>query len=276
MRMRSRLAMAALAIATSVLAAAPNARAQNPDTIPAAESTAKAKAIIQEMIAGLGGPAYLNVRDSECTGRLTQFGPMTGELSGFIVFHEYRMPPDKLRREYSKKGQIIDVYNGNNGWSLDKGGVEDTDAVALANFQSGIKMGLDNLLRYRLSEPGLYFHYGGEDVVDLRHVDWVEIEDGEDRTFRIAVDRETQLPVHFEVVTRNPQTLDLVHDVTVYSNWHPQDGVQTPFQSSRSRDDKRVSQIFYDSCKYNTGLSADMFTREALAKRWADMGHKAK
>jgi hypothetical protein len=250
--------------------------AQNPDTIPAEESAARTKAILQQVIAAMGGAAYLNVHDSECTGRMGQFGPYTGALGADLSMHEVRMPPDKLRREYGKKQNIIDVYNGNQGWSLNKGGVEDGNAVAVANFQAGLKMSFDVLIRSRLAEPGMYFHYGGEDVVDLRQVDWVQLEDTDQHMYRIAVEKSTHLAVRFVIIMRNPQTREQIEDVTRYSNWHAQDGVETPFQVSRERDGKRISQIFYEGCKYNTGLSADYFTRESLVKRWAELGHKTK
>ena len=269
-----RLAMVMSALAVFALSGAARVSAQNPDTIPAEESAARTKTILQQMIGALGGAAYLNVHDSDCTGRLAQFGQFTGELGADAPFREFRMPPAKLRREVGKKLNIIDVYNGSQGWSLDKGGVQDGNGVAIANFQAGLKLSFDVLVRSRLAEPGMYFHYGGEDVVDLRQVDWAQIEDTDGRTYKIAVEKSTHLPVRFVILTRNPQTSEQIEDVTRYSNWHMVDGVETPFQVSRTRDGKRISQTFYDGCKYNTGLSADFFTREALVKRWAEMGHK--
>jgi hypothetical protein len=250
--------------------------AQNPDTIPTEESAARTKTILQQVIAALGGANYLNVHDSQCTGRLGQFGPLTGQLGADLAMRELRMPPDKLRREYGKKQNIIDLYNGDLGWSLDKGGVHEGNAVDVANFQSGLKMSFDVLMRSRLNEPGMYFHYGGEDVVDLRQVDWLQIEDTDQHEYRIAVEKSTHLPVRFVVLTRNPQTREQIEDITRFSNWHAQDGVETPFQVSRERDGKRISQVFYDGCKYNSGVTADSFTRESLDKRWAELGHKTK
>jgi hypothetical protein len=271
-----RLAIILVGLAIFGTGGAARVSAQNPDTIPAEESAARTKAILQQVIAALGGANYLNVRASECTGRLGQFGPLTGELGADLTMRELRMPPDKLRREYGKKQNIIDLYNGNLGWTLDKGGVHEGNAVAVANFQSGLKMSFDVLMRSRLNEPGMYFHYGGEDVVDLRQVDWVQIEDTDQHEYRIAVEKSTRLPVRFIVLTRNPQTREQIEDITRFSNWHVQDGVETPFQVSRERDGKRVSQMFYDGCKYNSGVTADSFTRESLDKRWAELGHKTK
>jgi hypothetical protein len=275
-RLKSILAMSGIAaialvvcsIALQPLSAVPSPRAQNPDTIPAEKSAAMAKEIIQQMIAGLGGTAYLNVRDSDCTGRLSQFGAMMGQLGAFAEFRGLWIFPDKYRREITRKGILIDVYNGNQAWSLDKGGVEDVDPVVAAAFQSSVKITFDNLIRYRLKEPDLEYRYRGEDVVDLKRTDWVEITDADQRTFRIAVDRGTHLPVRYVVATIDPKTTDTTQDTSIYSNWHLVEGVQTPYGIARERDGKRTQQTFFDGCKYNTGVAPDLFTKEDLQKRW--------
>ena len=252
----------------------PRAAAQNPDTVPAGQSAAQAKGIVRQMVDAMGGSAYLNLKDSDCTGRLAQFSPITGERGAYSEFQEYRIVPDKLRREYTKKSKIIDVYNGNDGWSLDRGGVEAGDAIAIANFQAAVKMGLDFLLRYRLNDAALYYHWGGEDAVDLKVVDWVVIEDTDEKTYKIAVDRATHLPVHYVVSTRDPKTEDLTLDTTIYANWHVQDGLPTAMTISHERDGRPLAQSFYYGCKFNTNLSPDFFTRQALVQKWHQEGHK--
>jgi hypothetical protein len=233
-----------------------------------------AKEIIPQMIAALGGEAYLSVRDSDCTGRLSQFGPLTGALGGFAEFRSVWIFPDKYRREISRKGIIIDVYNGNQGWTLDKGGISDTDPVVVAGFLAGLKTGFDNLVRYRLKEPDLEYRYRGIDVVDLKQADWVEITDTDQRSFRIAVDRGTHLPVRFAVTTLDPKTGEPTQDTTIYSNWHVVDGVQMPFGVSRERDGRRSQQSFYYGCKLNSGVSPTLFTKEDLQNHWK--GKKSK
>jgi hypothetical protein len=276
LRMRASVVLTITVLLAVAIAGVPRAAAQHPSEIPEAQSAEMAKAILKQAIEGLGGAVYLGVRDSDCTGRLSQFGELTGEFGGYIEFHDMRILPNKLRREFTKKAPIIDVYSGDTGWTLDKGGVEDADAVAVAGFQASLKIGMDYLLRYRLNEPGLYFHYGGLDVVDLKQADWAEITDSEARNYRLAVDRNTHLPVQFVVTTQNPETRLEIKDTTFYSNWHVQDGVQTPFQVSRIRDGKRVFQSFYYGCKYNSGVSPELFTRESLQQHWKQSGHKSK
>ena len=67
------------------------------------QSAAKGRQVLQQVIAALGGQAYLNVRDTQCDGREAQFG--TAEtLTGFTLFRDLWLMPDKNRVEYFSKG----------------------------------------------------------------------------------------------------------------------------------------------------------------------------
>lgn len=255
--------------------AAARAAAQNPETLLPEQSAAKAKQLAQQLIEGLGGKAFLGVRESDCEGRLAQFGH-NGDLTGYINFRDYWRYPDKNRTDYAKKGVIVDLYAGDQGWTMDKGGVTEQPASAVADFQEQVKTDISNLLRLRLNEEGIIFRYGGSDFVDLKQVDWVEIVDRERRTFRIAIDRAAHLPVRMTVITRNDTTRERTEEITIFSNFHEQDGVQTPFQLSRTRDGRRVFQAFYTGCKYNPGFPDDLFTRAALERHFSEVGKKGK
>ena len=76
--------------AVALVAAAcfvPLAPAQNPDTMMPEQSEAKGKQILHDLINGLGGPGYLGVRESECSGRRALFGH-SGDLTGYIDFND--------------------------------------------------------------------------------------------------------------------------------------------------------------------------------------------
>src|SRR6266404_1721590 len=93
-------------------------RAQNPDNMMPEERTAKGKQVLEQLITALGGSTYLDIRESNCEGRLAQFGH-SGELTGYTPFKVYWRYPDKNRTDFSKKGVIVNVYNGDRGWTLD-------------------------------------------------------------------------------------------------------------------------------------------------------------
>jgi outer membrane lipoprotein-sorting protein len=263
-----------LALATVMgMGAAERLCAQNPDSMMPEERTAKGKQILDQLITALGGPTYLDIRESNCEGRLAQFGH-AGELSGYTPFKVYWRYPDKNRTDFSKKGVIVNVYNGDRGWTLDRGGVSELSNAAVADFQEQAKRDVNNLLRTRLKEPGMNVRFGGTDVVDLRTVDWVEITDAEQRDFRLAVDRTTHYLVRSVITLSDDTSPDRNVETRIYTNYQLMDGVQTPLQITLDRNGRRINQVFFQSCKYNPGFSEDFFTKAALEKRSSEIGVK--
>ncbi|MBI3663586.1 MAG: hypothetical protein HY234_11135 [Acidobacteria bacterium] len=250
------------------------ASAQNPDTMLPEQSAAKARELINAAIQALGGDAYLHVRDITRSGRLSQFGS-NGDLMGFVEVFDYAKLPDKRRREFSKRRNIIDVFNGDEGWSLDKEGVEDTSAATLGAFQENLRRGMDNFFRFRLNkEDGIILRYAGSDLVDMKQVDWVEVSDREHRVIRIAIDRSTHLPLRAINFQRDPDSRDRIEEVDYFSNYQNIQGVQTPFRIARSRAGRRISETVYTSVQFNTGLDDSLFTRASLEQRWSQIGKK--
>src|SRR5215467_3685262 len=172
-----------IALGTTLVVAicvVPRAAAQNPDNMMPEQSEAKGRQILRDLIAGLGGPGYTGVRESACSGRRALFGH-SGDLTGYIDFDDFRLYPDKARIEYIRKGHnsvllsligfddlywthggiVITLYNGDRGWSYDRSGVNELPVTSVTDFQEQLKKNADNLLRFRLNEPGLWIHFGG-------------------------------------------------------------------------------------------------------------------
>lgn len=263
--------LAVLGFGLAVFAAA---SAQNPDIMLPEQSAAKARELINSVIQTLGGDAYLGVRDITRVGRHSQFGS-NGDLMGFIEVFDFTKLPDKRRREYSKRHNIIDVFNGDEGWSLDKEGIEETSAASLDAFQENLRRGMDNFFRFRFNkEQGIILRYGGSDLVDMKEVDWVEVSDRERRVIRIAIVRSTRLPARAVNFQRDRETRDPIQEVDYFSNFQPIQGVQTPFRVGRSRAGRRISETVYTSIQYNTGLDDSLFSRASLEQRWSQIGKK--
>jgi len=240
-----------------------------------AESAAKAKEILQQAIQALGGTAYLNLHDSTCEGRLSQFGH-AGELNGFEKFADYTIPPFKDRTENLPKRNIITVMDGDKGWTLDRGGVSDASGADIARFQEDIKKDLDYILRTRIKEPNMVFRYAGQDIVDLKEADWVELVDSDNRTIKIAFAQATHLPLRKIVDTRDSNTRMKTDELEYYSNYHPINGIQTAFQFTRERNHIKVYQVFFDKCEYNTNLPDSLFSKQSLDERWEKVGKSAR
>jgi len=252
----------------------PRAAAQNPDTMLPEESTAKAREILAQLIDALGAQSYTEVRDRVCDGRRANIGH-GGELVGYIQFKDYWLYPDKHRIDYAKKGNIIDSYSGDEGWTMDRSGVSEEPAPSVADFQDAVKRNVDNILRVYLNHKDLNLRYGGMDLVDNHQVDWVEFSDPQaERTERLAVEHLSHLLLRSVITTVDPNFNQRTSETTIYTNYQRLGGVMTPLQVSRERDGRRVYQAFYTTCTYNTGLTPDFFGKAALEKRYAEVGDK--
>jgi len=285
-------AVAALLLGTMF---ALEASAQNPDTMMPEQSAAKAKQILSDLMNARGGAPYNEVIEGECHGTRAQFGH-NGEVTGYVGFTDSRRFPDKARLEYAAKshnlksiintvigvegldwshgGVIVALYNGDRGWTLDRSGVTELPITSISEFQEQVKRNIDNVLRVRLKEPGWTYRFGGSDTADLKEVDWVELTDTEERTFRLAVDHNTRLLVRSVVTTVNEETHERDDDVTIYTNYQLKDSVWTPMQVTRDHNGRRAAQFFYDSCRYNPGFPSDFFDRSSLQKKTAEAGVK--
>ena len=266
--------------------------ANGQDLLPE-QSAEKAQQVLQQVITALGGQAYLSVRDTTCEGRIAQFGS-NDELMGFTLFRDLWTLPDKNRTEYISKGEhtilgfligaedmsithggvMVTVFNGGEGWMLDKAGVSNQPEDVVKLFSEQLKTGMNNMLRVRRNEPGVEAHYAGTDIIDLKEAEWIEFTDHEHRNLRLAVDRSTHLPLRWVVTTRDPETRQYSEVITTYTQYISMDGVKTPLSLARSRDDRKLTQIFLTACKYNTSLDAQLFTRESLAQRAKDATKK--
>jgi len=275
----------ALAICAGV--AVPRGSAQQAETMMPEQSAAKAKQVLKQLISAMGGDAYLQTRETDCTGRLAQF-QQNGDLSGYTNFRDYWHLPDKNRTEYEVKGAkggllgvligsipfkggtIIEMYNGEDGWTMDRGGVTEQSAVNIADFKEQTKRDIDNVLRFRLKEEGMLFRYGGMDLVDMKPVEWVELVDREDRTFRYAVLQNSHLLARSIVVTRDETTRERTEEVTSYGNYHMQGQVMAPLQVERKRDGRRLFQAFFDACSFDQHFPPDFFTKTSLEKKYSE------
>ncbi|MFZ0635317.1 MAG: hypothetical protein WA755_06700 [Candidatus Acidiferrales bacterium] len=236
-----------------------------------AQSTAKSKELIALAVQALGGSAYLSVNDVTVVGRLGQFGH-NGDLNGYEKFIDYNKLPDKDRNENLPKRNIIEVLNGDKGWMLDRSGVSDAAEDTISQFQEDQKTDIDSVLRSRWKEPNTILRYLGPDVVDLRESDWIEFVDSDNRSIRIAFAKSTHLPIRKVVVTRDPTTRMRTETLEYYSNYHPIQGVTTPFQIARERNGQKIYQVFFDEVKYNTNIPDSLFSKESLDERWQKVG----
>ena len=269
------------------------AAARQPQDAPGETNVAKGRRVTKQVIAALGGATYLNVHNVQCDGREAAFGT-AGTLMGFTLFRDMWIFPDKNRVEYFTKGEhtivgflmgsddllithggaMITVYDGKQGWTLDKSGVSNQPEDLIKTFNDRLKTDMNTVLRKRINEPGVEAEYAGPDIIDLKEAEWIEFTDRDHRLMRLGIDKYSHLPLRWVVVTRNPETRERTEVTTSYTQYALNDGIKTPLSIEQAKDDRKISQTFLSSCKYNTDLSPDLFTRASLEQAAKDTGKK--
>jgi hypothetical protein len=258
------------------------------------ESAAKGKQVLQQVIKALGGQAYLSVRDSDCVGKMARFG-LVGDAPNFTEFRDLWVFPNKNRTEYSIKtdqtiipfllgsdapwfapgGTTVTVFSGSEGWTLDgKKRIDTQPEEAVKSFNDNLETSMNHVLRTRLNEPGLGVRYAGTDIIDLKEAEWIEFTDRDRRVMRLGIDQSNHLPLRWVIATRDPETRRTSETMSTYIQYMNMDGVKTPLSIELYRDEIRKTQTYLSSCKYNTNLSPDLFTRAALEQRAAESGKK--
>jgi outer membrane lipoprotein-sorting protein len=222
------------------------------------ESEAKAKEILSKAIQALGGEAYLKLQDVHRTGRFYQF--RKDDLQGTGHFQAYEKFPSKSRFELGKKGEIININDGDKGWKIEYKVVKDQSPEEIENFKIGLKHNLDYTLKYRLDEPGMRLRYLGKTRNNLDELEGVQLIDKDNDRMKIFVSASTFLPARMEFRSPAFGKRGPTDDERQYYNYHTVEGVQVPFSTVRFANGFKASEFQVESVKVNAALPDAFFT----------------
>jgi len=244
--------------------AAQNNAAQNnpasssaPPATANANSAAKARQLIDQMITALGGQAWLTYKNISQQGRTYSFfhGKPSSAGTLYYRFYEY---PDKERRELTKQRDVICIYSGDKGYEKTyKGTAPDEDK----NVQEVIRRrrhSLEVVLRQWLNDPKTVVFYDGPAVADQQLVDLVTLLDKDNDQLTIGIDINSHLPISKRFTWRDPDKYK-VEDETIYGNYRKVQGIETPYTITNKRDGEILSQVFLNHIEYNTAFAPGFF-----------------
>lgn len=222
------------------------------------ESEAKAKEILAKAIEALGGPAYLKLQDIHRAGRFYQF--RKDDLRGGGHFQAYEKFPAKSRFELGKKGEIVNINDGDKGWKIEYKVVKEQSPEEIDSFKIGLKHSLDYILKHRLQEPGMKFRYLGRSRSNLDELEGVQLIDKDNDRVKIFVNAITFLPARMEFRSPAFGKRGPTDDERHFYNYHTVEGVQVPFSTVRFSNGYKASEFQVESVKVNLALPDAFFT----------------
>ncbi len=271
----------ALLLGATVWAQATAPPPQNP---PAAldEGQAKARALLDQMIAALGGQGYLNYHDSEQEGRGYGFTEAQAYGGGVgqgghgigVTFHQMWKWPDKERFEltatyfgynpipFSKqtsKATVVEIFNGDQGYEVTPNSTAFQEREDQTLYRRRRDHSLERVLRDWLKRPDVALFYDGPALAEQKSTERVTIAVGQDEV-TIFIDVFTHLPVKKSYSFRNPTYHDKDTEAEIWGNYRTIQGIATPFNYSRTLNGKTVEERFLNRASYNLGLPDAMFS----------------
>jgi hypothetical protein len=215
----------------------------------------KSNETIDQMIAALGGPAFLDVKDIRTNGRLFTFSH--GDLSSSDLFSDYIKFPDMERTEFGTLNRkTITINRGKEGWKIvGKRAAEAQAAAEAEEFLKGFQTSFDYVLRFVINERQTTVQKVGAEIIDFKRVDVVEVRDPEKNLFTFYIDRDAHLPLKMQV----RRTGESKVREEQYNNWHRFQGVMIPAYVSRLTDGVKSMEIHLDTAAFNSGLSDNLF-----------------
>ena len=254
-----------LSAATVIAQAPPAGDRPKTDATPktAAEgSTQKARRLLDEMIAALGGEAWLHYSNIEQQGRSYGFFHGKPTTAGTLLWRYFQYP-GKERLELSRQRDVIYIFKGDvnaeaHGYEKTYKGTAAVEAKDVEEFVRRRDFSLERAMREWFRDPRTVILYVGQGVADQQPVEVVSLLNEKNQELRIGMDLYTHLPINLRYSWRGSDKYK-VEDEVVFGNYHRVQGIQTPYTITRLRDGEIISQRFFNHIIFNQPLAPDFF-----------------
>jgi hypothetical protein len=261
-----RAVSAALALACVMLIPAARQLMAQTATEAPDQNQQKARATLDAMVAALGGERWLMLGNSLQHGRTSGFyqGKPTGAISDF---YEIDLFPDQSRIDLGKKGNVSEIFTGDQGWEVTYRGKRPLPADQVQDFRRRRDHSIQTAVRVWLKDPQTILIYDGQTQVERHLADKVTLINSENDSITIETDAETHLPLRRTWEWRDPLYKDKNTDGEEYDDYHPVKGIPTPFTISRYHNGDLDNQRFLYDADYNIALSPDLFDPDKAAAK---------
>jgi hypothetical protein len=232
----------------------------------------KAEQIVQKGIQAIGGPAYLGIQTVIGRGFFTEY--RDGRSGVPVRFIDYIAYPDRERTEFSGSGnRTIQTNDRDQGWLFDAAAqtIKDQTPLQVAEFKTGMRSGLENILRGWWRKEGATLSYVGRreaalgrrnEVVKLAYPDgfWVEYEFAAlDGVPAKAIYKRKQKNLDTDEMEETSEEDRFLRPL-------PASGVTAFFVIDHYRNGTQTSRINYESIEFNKPIADALFAKPANIK----------
>ncbi|MGI4831305.1 MAG: hypothetical protein ACRYFU_24455 [Janthinobacterium lividum] len=235
---------------------------------PVSDEGAHGRQLLDQMIAALGGQAWLSRSTERLEGRSATF--YKGLPNPYEAqFEEYlRVAPFGERVVVvSKQGvfipttkrDVVEIWTTENGYEVSYHGRKELPKIDVEDFERRRLHSLDIVVLDWLKRPGTLVTFEGSNMDDRHLVDHVSILTPDNDAVTLGLDQETHLPRSRTFQWRNPIYKDLDTDLERYDDWQTKGGIMTPLTITRYHNGDMASQRFLTKVQYGLPLAPELF-----------------
>ena len=230
----------------------------------------RGRALLDQMVAELGGDAWLHRTTVLYHGHSASFFRGAPTLST-VDFWDYRRfadstRPEAERIEFTKKRDIVQIWTPTNGYEITYKGSKPLPADQVEDYLRRQNHSVEAVVTTWLKQPGIVVLYEGTSSVERRMADKVTLLAANNDAVTLELDATTHLPLRRTFEHRNPQFKDIDEEQEQYDDYHLVHGIETPFTISRYHNGDLASQRFVINADYGIAVSVEMFDTDRPLK----------
>jgi hypothetical protein len=291
MQTKLQLALTSTALA-AVLLTTHLAHAQAADIPSAATPQAagttdqRGRALIDQMIAALGGDLWLHRTTMQAEGRTSTF--FHGEPNPYTTdYHELRRfaapasaaapaTPEADRIGFltargmilpGSKIDVVQIWTEGQGYEITYKGKTDLPKEQVDDYYRRHAHSIEEVVAHWIDAPGVMIVAEGTTMVERRLADKVTVLTANNDAVTFELDAATHLPVRRTFQWRNPQFNDFDEEAETYDDYHTIQGLPTPLTITRYHNGDMTSQRYLSKVTYNIHADPALFDLTILVKK---------
>jgi hypothetical protein len=244
--------------------------------------TERGQNLIKQMIAALGGDAWLNRTTIESEGRGSSF--FHGEPNPYIIeYHELvRLPSggqtgsglpwadrvgfltDKSMIFPGKKIDVVQIWKEGHGYEVTYKGQTELPKDQVEDYYRRREHSIEQVVRTWIHAPGVMILSEGSGMVERHLVDKVTVLTANNDAVTLELDSTTHLPLRRTFQWRNPQFNDFDEEAETYDDYHTIQGLPTPLTITRYHNGEMTNQRYLTKVVYGVPADAKLFDPAVL------------
>jgi hypothetical protein len=244
----------------------------------AGTSDQRGRALIDQMIAALGGDAWLKRTAMSAEGRTATFfqgRPNPGvdyanEYRRFAIPASASVPaqPDALRQNFlgdrgmimpGKVTGVVHIWLEGHGYEITYKGKTELPALQVEGHYRNQTHSIEEVVHSWIHTPGVMILAEGTTMVDRHIADKVTVLTANNDAVTLELDSTTHLPLRRTYQWRNPQFKDFDEEMETFDDYHTIQGLPTALTLTLYHNGDMTSQRFLTNVSYNAPLSPDLF-----------------